>query len=113
MGYLPALCATWSAATQELCDQSPLGTSVQTAHVFYVSTEGIRTQQYSRLLHTTLLMSNVMLDKMTSEVHFTLNSKPNRKINQVILVQFATTDSDTRINKLVRCAGIGQGRQLG
>lgn len=67
--YLPALCATWSAATQkELCDPLSSGDISSDSTCLFVSTEGIRGQQYSRLLHTTLLMSNVMLDKMTSEV---------------------------------------------
>lgn len=72
--------------------RSPLGTSVQTAHVFYVSTEGIRRQQYSRLLHTTLLMSNVMLDRMTSEVTSLWTGSQTEKTNQVILLQFDTTE---------------------
>lgn len=105
---LPSLCATWSAATRkELCD--PLSSGEVISQVFYVSAEGIQTQHYSRLLHTTLLMPNVMLDKMTSEVTSLWTASQIETQTKSSWFQFDTTDSDTRINKLVRCVGIWAG----
>lgn len=95
VGYLPSLCATWSAATQkELCDPLSSGdiSSDSTCLLCLYWRYSIRRQQYSRLLHTTLLMSNVMLDRMTSEVTSLWTGSQTEKTNQVILLQFDTTE---------------------